>query len=221
MARSNVGTLGRSDVGAWERAVGLGLWIVALVTYFGPWIARQPMSAALAWNAYDLFDLLRFLPEIETGALTVNLQALRLPLVGLAVLPPLLLPDLAIRWRVAGALLGCALAALTLPPYPQIMTAWRTPGWRVPFWWAVGACACALVAAWLAPRMGRVRRWLILAVAEIATVPAVVTLTRLLPALRKLHAAPVTPGWGVLGMHRVARGDWSYRMAAHVAHTPR
>jgi len=169
---------------------------VALVTYFGPWIARQPMSAALAWNAYDLFDLLRFLPEIETGALTVNLQALRLPLVGLAVLPPLLLADLAVRWRVAGALLGCALAALTLPPYPQIMTAWRTPGWRVPFWWAVGACACALVAAWLAPRMGRVRRWLILAVAEVATVPAVVTLTRLLPALRKLHAAPVTPGWG-------------------------
>jgi len=200
LERSNVGTSRRWDLvtsrsSLW-RAARLALWAVALVAYFGPWIARQPVSAALAWNAYDLFDLLRFLPEIETSALTVNLQTLRLPLVGLAVLLPLLVADRVIGVRIAGALFGCAMAALTLPPYPQILTAWRTPGWRVPFWWAVGAWACALASLWLAPRTRRVRRWLILAIIQVAVVPPVVTLTRLLPALRNLHAAEVRLGWG-------------------------
>jgi hypothetical protein len=174
-------------------------WLVALVSYFAPWVARHPMSAALAWNGYDLFDLLRFLPEIESGALAVNLQALRLPLVGLAVLLPVLLAKSAKPVRIAGALFGCLLAILTLPPYPQILDAWRTPGWRVPFWWGVGAMACALAGIRLAPKAGRYRYWWILVVAELATVPAAVTLTRLLPALRTLHAAPVRPGWGFWG----------------------
>ena len=174
-------------------------WLVALVSYFAPWVARRPVSAALAWNAYDLFDLLRFLPEIESGALAVNLQALRLPLVGLAVLLPTLLAESGRPVRIAGALFGCLLAILTLPPYPQILDAWRTPGWRVPLWWGAGAMACALLSIWLAPKAGRYRHWWILAVAELATVPAAVTLARLLPALRTLHAAPVRTGWGFWG----------------------
>ena len=174
-------------------------WLVALVSYFAPWVARRPMSAALAWNGYDLFDLLRFLPEIESGALAVNLQALRLPLVGLAVLLPILLAESSKPVRIAGALFGCLLVSLTLPPYPQILDAWRTPGWRVPFWWGAGAMACALASIRLAPKAGCYRYWWILAVVELATVPAAVTLTRLLPALRTLHAAPVRPGWGFWG----------------------
>ena len=204
LKRFNVGTA------CPERSVGLARfnrlqlvwllpWLVALASYFAPWVARRPMSAALAWNGYDLFDLLRFLPEIESGTLTVNLQALRLPLLGLTVLLPNLLAESAKRVRIAGALFGCLLAILTLPPYPQILDAWRTPGWRVPFWWGIGAMACALFSIRLAPKAGRYRYWWILAVAELATVPAMVTLTRLLPALRALHAAPVRPGWGFWG----------------------
>jgi multisubunit Na+/H+ antiporter MnhG subunit len=196
--------LKRANAQTFKRWVGsegllLALWLAALIAYFAPWIAREPVSAALAWNAYDLFDLLRFLPEIETGALTVNLQALRLPLVGLAVLLPALLANARTWLRLAGGLLGCALAMLTLPPYPQILTAWRMPGWRVPFWWAVGAVVCILLSIWLAPRLGRARQWWILIVVEIATVPAIITLWRLLPPLRRLHAAWVRPGWGFWG----------------------
>ena len=204
LKRFNVGTACPERSVGLERFNGPHLvwllpWVVALVSYFAPWVARRPMSAALAWNGYDLFDLLRFLPEIESGALAVNLQALRLPLVGLAVLLPVLLAERAKPVRIAGAIFGCLLAILTLPPYPQILDAWRTPGWRVPFWWGAGAMACALFSIRLAPKAGRYRQWWILAVVELATVPAAVTLTRLLPALRTLHAAPVRPGWGFWG----------------------
>jgi len=172
----------------------LAFWLVALIGYGGPWVGRR--AAALAWNAYDLFDLLRLLPEIETGVLSVNLQTLRLPLVGLAVLLPMLLAPTAAGWRIAGALLGAGLALATLPPYPEIVSAWHTPGWCVPFWWGVGAMAAAGMAAWLAPRLGRYRSWLMLAWIVVTGVPAAVTLNRLLPALRALYRTPLNPGWG-------------------------
>jgi hypothetical protein len=172
----------------------LTAWGVALVGYCGPWVGRR--AAALAWNAYDLFDLLRLLPEIETGALSVNLQALRLPLVGLAVLLPLLLAKAGWAWRAGGALVGAGLALATLPAYPEIITAWRTPGWRIPFWWGTGALLASGAAVWIGPRLGRYRAWLMLAWLALTTLPAVATFNRLLPALRALHAAPVGPGWG-------------------------
>jgi len=182
---------------SWKRYARAGLlvaWGIALVGYFGPWVGRR--AAALAWNAYDLFDLLRLLPEIETGALSVNLQALRLPLVGLAVLLPILLVGAPIAWRIGGALAGAGLALATLPPYPEIVSAWHTPGWRIPFWWGVGAMLAAGAAVWFAPRLGRYRPWILLAWLAITGIPAVVTFARLLPALSALHAAPVDPGWG-------------------------
>jgi hypothetical protein len=181
----------------WRRYVQVSIfaaWVIALIGYFGPWVGRQ--AAALAWNAYDLFDLLRLLPEIETGALSVNLQTLRLPLVGLAVLLPVLLADATLVWRIGGALVGAGLALATLPPYPEIVSAWHTPGWRIPFWWGVGAILAAGAALWFAPRLGRYRPWLLLAWLAITGLPAAATFARLLPAIRALHAAPVGPGWG-------------------------
>ncbi|MFN2286336.1 MAG: hypothetical protein ACK2UQ_18105 [Anaerolineae bacterium] len=169
-------------------------WGIALIGYFGPWVGRH--AAALAWNAYDLFDLLRLLPEIETGALSVNLQALRLPLVGLAVLLPVLLAKVHRVWRISGALVGAGLALATLPPYPEIVSAWHTPGWRIPFWWGIGAILVTGAAVWFAPRLGHYRPWVLLAWLAITGLPAVATFVRLLPALRTLHAAPVNPGWG-------------------------
>jgi len=169
-------------------------WGITLTGYFGPWVGRR--AAALAWNAYDLFDLLRLLPEIETGALSVNLQALQLPLVGLAVLLPALLADARVGWRIGGALVGAGLALATLPSYPEIVSAWRTPGWRIPFWWGVGAMMAAGTAIWLAPRLKRYRPWVLLAWLAVTGLPAATTFARLLPALRVLHAAPIRPGWG-------------------------
>ncbi|MGC9521564.1 MAG: hypothetical protein ACP5HG_06740 [Anaerolineae bacterium] len=174
----------------------LAPWLAALVGYFAPWIAREPVSAALAWNAYDLYALARLLPQIETGALTVNLQGLLMPLLGLAALLPVRLSRQRLGIRIGAATLGCVLAAMTLPPYPQILDAWRTPGWRVPFWWAIGTMAATAGAVWVAPRMGRYRHGWTVVVVVGTTLPAAITLTRLLPALSAVHAAPVRPGWG-------------------------
>lgn len=182
-----------------DTAILLVPWLIALVGYFGPWIARRPVSAALAWNAYDLFAILRLLPEIEAGAISVNLQALQLPLLGLAVLLPTLLAGRSLALRAISALIAGGLAFITLPPYPQIVSAWRTPGWRVPFWWGIGTLLCSIALVWLGPRLagaGRLRLWWILAVVELATVPAVLTMRRLLPPLARLHAAAVPLGWG-------------------------
>lgn len=175
--------------------ISLLAWGIALVGYFGPWIGRP--SAALAWNAYDLFDVLRPLPEIETGALTVNLYTLRLPLVGLALGLLLILAEAPRLWRAAGALVGMALALATFPPYPYIVTAWRTPGWNVPFWWGVAALIGAPLLAWLAPALRTVRRWAAPAWFAFTFIPAILTFNRLRPALQTLHAAPVHAGWGL------------------------
>ncbi len=180
-------------------------WFIALIGYFGPWIAREPVSAALSWNAHDLFTLLRLLPEIETGTLSVNLQTLQLPLLGLALLLPILLARSRPAARALAAIISSGLAAMTLPPYPQIVTAWRTPGWRVPFWWAIGVQLCVLALACLGPRLAppmvatrpaRYWGWASLVVVQLAAIPPAATLTRLIPALAQLHAAPVKPGWG-------------------------
>ncbi|MGC9400334.1 MAG: hypothetical protein ACP5HM_14525 [Anaerolineae bacterium] len=188
---------------------GLG-WLAALIGYFGPW-AGHP-AAALAWNAHDLPEIVRLLPQVESGALAVNLQALRLPLIALALVIPLLLVRASPGWRWGASLLGMALTASTLPPYPQIVTAWRTPAWRVTFWWGVGATLGCPLSAWLAPHLGRLRPWLIVGEVTWLGIPAFVTFSRLKPALRALHGAPVRVGWGVvvcaLGLLSLSVSAW-------------
>ena len=196
----------------WLDKSALILWGIALFGYYTPWIAREPMSAALAWNAYDLFDLSRLLPEIESGTIRVNLQALRLPLIGLAITLPLLLhrADVTLRW--ASGLFGGFLAALTLPPYPQILDAWRTPGWAGVLGWALVGAALAVSFAPLAPRLKRYRGWVVIAVTSVTAIPSIVTLHRLLPPLSRLHAAPVRAGWGhwmwMLGTGLMGMSTW-------------
>ena len=190
----------------------LVLWFVALVGYFNPWISRQPYSAALNWNAYDLYDAVMLLPEIETGAISVNLQTLRAPLLGLALLLSLHLAGTPFHLRIIGTLLGGALAFMTLPPYPIILTAWHTPGWRVPFWWAVATGIMCIAAVWVLPKIRKFIPWLALFVYAFSVLPAAPTVNRLLPALRILHDAPVNRGWGFwmteLGMLGYAAGFW-------------
>lgn len=179
-----------------HRSIELAAWALAAAGYFGPWIAHP--TAALAWNAFDLFDILRILPEIETLALAVNLYALRLPAVGLALLLPLLLAEARPVWRWGAALVGAALLVNTLPPYAVIRTAWRAPGWRVPFWWGVGGLLALAGLTGFGPRLrdARWRAWLALAWLLLTGIPAFLTFPRLLPALETLYAAPVIPGWG-------------------------
>ncbi|MBN1260988.1 MAG: hypothetical protein JXB35_09940 [Anaerolineae bacterium] len=200
------------------------VWGIALAGYFGPWIGHR--AAALAWNAYDLFDIVRVLPEIETFALVVDIQTLRLPLVGLAVLLPLALHRLRPGWRWLATVVSLFILINTLPPYPQIIGAWSKPGWRVPFWWGSAGMAAAAGLAAFGPRLGRWRPWLGMGWVLLTGIPAFITLQRLLPAIRRLYAAPVMPGWGywtcaagLLGLALLfcCEGLWDLRRAARKA----
>lgn len=190
----------RKSTGLWH-AVELAAWGAAAVGYFGPWISHP--SSALAWNAFDLFDILRILPDIETLTLQVNLYTLRLPLVGLAILLAFLLTEARPLVRGVAALVSAAFLINTLPPYDVIRTAWNTPGWRVPFWWGVsGLAALAFLTGWDLTRNRAFRRrtamggWLALSWTLLTFLPAFITFPRLIPALERLYAAPVSPGWG-------------------------
>ncbi len=111
------------------------------------------------------------------------------------MLLPLLLAGARPLWRWLAALVGIVMAVETLPPYPQIIGAWSTPGWSVPFWWGVGAVVGILVLTlWTLHR--RVRPWLMLAWTLFTGIPAAVTFYRLLPALSDLYNTPLHPGWG-------------------------
>jgi hypothetical protein len=199
-----------SSLGKTLRRLQGVVWVLALVGYFGPWIGHD--AAALAWNAYDLFDIARFLPPVESGALTVNIQALRLPLIGLAVLIPMFFCRAPFWQRGLVALLGSVLALSTLPPYPQILTAWRTPGWRVPFWWSIGALGGIGAVALAGSRLARLAPWLTVAWAAMMGIPAYVTFSRLRPLIRALHAASIQVGWGYwmcgLGLALLATSAW-------------
>ncbi len=180
-----------------RRSIALVAWGIAVAGYFGPWIRQR--AAALSWNAFDLFDILRILPEIETLSLRVNLYALRLPLVGLALLLPLLAVGGHWIWRLGALCIGAAFLVNTLPPYDVLRTAWNTPGWRVPFWWSAGgllALAALSLVGWRKQSAPRLRAWVMLAWLLLTGIPAMITLPRLLPALGRLFAAPVGAGWG-------------------------
>lgn len=178
----------------WPDLLSIGLTVLALVGYFGPWLRQR--AAGLAWNAYDSFDLLRYLPQIEAGALRIDLQQLRLPLLGLGVGLPLLVATARPGWRWTAAAVGIILSAATLPPYPQLLTAWRTPGWDRVLWWGVGSLAAILLITVWGPRWGRWSSWLALLWLGSTGLPALWLWPRLLPALSALHQAPQQPGWG-------------------------
>ncbi|HEY89797.1 MAG TPA: hypothetical protein G4N98_08745, partial [Thermoflexia bacterium] len=112
-----------------------------------------------------------------------------------------------------------------LPPYPEIIGAWQTPGWQAPFWWGCGTLLGVSLSAFLAPRKGAWRQWLLLAWTLLTGLPAYVTFLRLIPTLNMLHAATVAPGWGFwlcgIGFLLLASFTWLTAITPEARKTPR
>ncbi len=190
----------------------LPLQSAALVGLFAPWIAHR--AAGLAFNLYDLYDLALHLPQVESQALRLQLQTLRLPFLALAL--TFVLAAREERGWVKGAALAFSLllAVEVLPPYPLVLTAWRTPGWQVPFFWSVGTMGLSLLLTLVGRRLPS---WLVRGGAGVAlsgaAIGALRSFWRLRPALEALYDAPLRAGWGLwlyAGATLALVGWWLY-----------
>ncbi len=168
----------------------------ALGGLFAPWIAHR--AAGLAFNLYDLYDLVMHLPQVESQALHIQLQTLRFPFLALALTGVLALRKASRGVKAAALALALLLAVEVLPPYPTVLTAWKRPGWQVPFFWAVGTMAAALLAAVMGARLpGWTVRLVAVSALGGAAWGALRSFWRLRPALAALYDAPIRAGWGL------------------------
>ncbi len=168
----------------------------ALTGLFAPWIAHR--AAGLAFNLYDLYDLVMHLPQVESQALHLQLQTLRIPFLALALSGVLALRRAPRGVKAAALALALLLAVEVLPPYPTVLTAWKLPGWQVPFFWAVGTMVAALLAAVVGARLpGRAVRLVAVGMLVGAAAGSLRSFWRLRPALGTLYDAPIRAGWGL------------------------
>ncbi len=168
----------------------------ALTGLFAPWIAHR--AAGLAFNLYDLYDLVMHLPQVESQALHLQLQTLRIPFLALALSGVLALRRAPRGVKAAALALALLLAVEVLPPYPTALTAWKLPGWQVPFFWAVGTMVAALLAAVAGARLpGRAVRLVAVGMLVGAAAGSLRSFWRLRPALGTLYDAPIRAGWGL------------------------
>ncbi len=179
-----------------RRLLFLPLQGAALAGLFAPWIAHR--AAGLAFNLYDLYDLAMHLPQVESQALRIPLQTLRLPFLALAFTLALA----ARRWRRGARLSALALAFLlaveVMPPYPLVLKAWKLPGWQVPFFWSLGTMAASLLCAEGGERCpDRFVHWAAAIALTGAAAGALRSFWRLRPALEALYDAPIRAGWGL------------------------
>ncbi len=165
--------------------------LLLLVGHFAPWAAHK--TAALTLSAHELAIFTHFTP----GAGIFLNQWFYLPIWVVALLCALLAGM--IGWwlnRFIAALLCVGLASLGLPGYPDMLTAWKTPGLQLQFFVSIVVMAAAFVIA--LARIGRrpdVRTW------AVATLPLIdaVPLTGYLmvkPAIETLYHDTLGLGWG-------------------------
>ncbi len=180
-----------------QQRVRLLLGAAMLGGLFAPWVAHR--AAGLAFNLYDLYDLVIHLPPVESGSLHLQLQTLRFPFLVLALLLPWLLRRAAPGVRRVTFVVAAFLAVEVMPPYPIVLTAWRTPGWQVPFFWSVGTIIAAALIIWRGATLpDAIGHWALTGLMVVAFLAAVWSWFRLRPALSALYRAPIRPGWGMV-----------------------
>lgn len=175
--------------------MGLAAMIIGA---WGPWVAHA--NAAMSLGALDLAEFVKFM---QRAALTgVMREWFCLPLVSAAVGLALWIRKvqfLNFYHRLAGVLGAAAWTLVVLPPYPDLLRAYRSPEDRIFFWMGVGALALTLLAgsagAWL-PRRVAAAAWIVLALGSV--VPALWQLAQLSAPLAQLYGAPLQVGWGVI-----------------------
>ncbi|MDW8292190.1 MAG: hypothetical protein RML84_03685 [Anaerolineae bacterium] len=165
-----------------KRGVIAGVGFALLVGHFAPWASHH--TAALTLSAHDLAVFTNYTP----GAGIFWNEWFLLPLWVSALL---LAHGVGGGW---GALVGLLVAALGLPSYPAILTAFRDAEHQLRFFASVLAAALSIVFAWL-PKRTQTTYFALILLNGIAGVPLVGFLA-VRPAIQALYGSVVAVGWG-------------------------
>lgn len=184
--------------GFWLHAAGVALFLAG---QFGPWIAHE--TAALAVTGFELAELVKFFPLVQSGAVRVTRALFLAPLVAAGVLLALLVNQpagrrtgAAVKSRAFRVLLTAASVLLTvgaLPPYEYFLS----PDYCLHWILAMGGAAIAL-ATLVAPRLPRCAWGVLVALASVGgLVPAMRQFALLRPLIVALYGRPPGLGWGL------------------------
>jgi hypothetical protein len=184
----------------------LGL-VLAVVGYFGPWVAHQ--AAALTVTGFELAEFAKFFPQVQGGTVAVARELFYFPFVAAVVLLAWLAGRSSTRTlRLIVPLLAAVLLLVALLPYSSVDALRQALTARVPFTpdpryrgqltlVVVGVVLTLLapVARWLPRRAGGV---LVALLAVGGVVPALWQFTRLHPLVHALYGRSFALGWGLI-----------------------
>ncbi len=175
--------------------------LLSLAGYFGPWIDHP--VAGLVITGLDLAEVVKFLPAVRSGALTLWREGFYLPLLAVSLAASLLAfrQELAYSWPLRGFLLLVAgVAALNMLPPAWSPDLLLTPEFRTQTM-AMGLCLTALLLSpfWALLPQG-VTGTLVAVLQLAAAIWPVAGFLRLLPQFSLLYNHPQAPGWGMGAM---------------------
>ena len=177
--------------------VPLGL-LLGLVGYFGPWVAHK--AAALVLTGQDLGEFVKFLPDVRSGAITVQRELFYLPLFAGAVGLLAAASDRRLRfpWPLRWLFVALAVPASLsmLPPAwtPQLMLTSE-------FHLQAATIGLCLLLILLHPLLSRLRPALLEASALLLALAAAIVpgwqFARARPLIDAVYGRPVDLGWGL------------------------
>lgn len=170
----------------------------ALVGAVAPWIPHP--TAALRIGAFDLFEISKYLPAVRSGEIFLIREAFLLtvtvPALVLALVP--LIPSSRRgvgRWLLP---MGAAIIALsTLPPYPQILSAYQDPEYRGQLILSAATSLLTLLSPLAIRLPPYVLVSLILTLNGVGLALPLTQFIQVRPLFASLYDAPIGWGWGI------------------------
>jgi hydrogenase/urease accessory protein HupE len=175
------------------------LWLALFLIgagYFGPWVWHK--AAGLNLSADDLGEWIKFLPAWKSGQLSVTRELFYLPIwltsIGLGLMAGRIK---AWPWKLVALAVSLVLVLTPLPKYPELLSAYREPEFRLTFWATMAALLLSVAFTFLGAQLpDRVEAILWIMIGVSAALFAPWMFGRALPDIDRLYH--YTIGWGIV-----------------------
>lgn len=172
--------------------------LLALVGYFGPWIAHQ--VAGLVVTGLDFGEYVKFLPTVRDGTVKLWREGFYIPLITVSAAAILIAyrAALAYPWWLRYLLLAiAAIAALNLVPPAWTPTRLLEPEFRL----QTASLVLLLIGVGLSPFIALLPARYAAIIISILGLAAIIAPTQgffaVLPAIQYLYNEPLLAGWGL------------------------